>query len=59
VTYEFAFTPTNRKTSLVELGITGADWPHGDALPLAWKIEILDDNSAVIAAKKSFLWENP
>jgi hypothetical protein len=59
VTYEFDFTPANRKSSLVELGVTGPDWPAGKTLPLAWRIEILDGNGDVTAARNSFLWENP
>lgn len=56
--YDFALTSTNRKPSLVELGVTGSDWKYGDVLPLAWKIEILDSSGATMASQKSFLWEN-
>jgi hypothetical protein len=57
-TYDFALNPQDRKTSLILLGVTGGDWSYGDTLPLAWMIEILDQNGVQQAVKKSFLWEN-
>lgn len=57
-TYEFTLNPPERKTALIELGVTGSDWTYGDTLPLAWMIEILDQNGVPTGVKKSFLWEN-
>lgn len=56
--YEFALHPPDRKSALIELGITGGDWSYGNALPLAWMVEILDEKGAQRAVRKSFLWEN-
>lgn len=41
------------------LGLTGGDWPDEEVLPLAWRIELLDDEGLLLAEWKSFLWEMP
>ena len=56
--FQFALNQPDRKTTLIELGVTGSDWSYGNTLPLAWMVEILDENGARRAVKKSFLWEN-
>src|SRR5882724_5575484 len=51
-------TPT--KDGVVELGLTGADWPGGkSAHPVAWKLTLRAADGKVLAEQKSFLWENP
>ena len=45
---------------VVELGLTGADWPGGKKThPVAWKLTLLAADGRVLAEQKSFLWENP
>lgn len=42
---------------VVELGLTGADWPGGkQARPVAWKIALRAADGRVLAEQKSFLW---
>ena len=49
-----------RKDDVVELGLTGADWPGGEkAHPVAWKLTLRAADGRVLAEQKSFLWENP
>ena len=45
--------------SWLYLGLTGSDWPEEDVRPLAWKVELLDADGAVLSEWKSFLWEMP
>lgn len=45
---------------MVELGLTGADWPGvQQARPVAWKITLRAADGRVLAEQKSFLWEKP
>lgn len=45
---------------VVQLGLTDGDWPGGrDVHPVAWRLTLRDRTSAVLAEKKSFLWEKP
>lgn len=48
------------KESVLQLGLTGADWPGGKtANPVAWKITLLAADGRTLAEHKSFLWEKP
>jgi hypothetical protein len=48
------------RESVFEVGLTGPDWPGGSKIrPVAWKLELLAADGAVLAAEKSFLWEKP
>jgi hypothetical protein len=48
------------KEMVYQLGLTGSDWPEGDkANPVAWKIALVGADGAVLAERKSFLWEKP
>jgi hypothetical protein len=48
------------KESVLQLGLTGADWPGGKGKnPVAWKIALLTADGRVLAEHKSFLWEKP
>lgn len=40
-------------------GITGSDWPGGDATILAWKISIQSASGSTLAGKTSYLWKMP
>ena len=56
----FSF-PTDLKTgdTVLDLGLTGADWPDAKANPVAWKLELVAADGRVLAAEKSYLWEKP
>lgn len=45
--------------TVFHLGLTGADWPDAAANPVAWKLDLLDAEGAVLATEKSYLWEKP
>jgi hypothetical protein len=49
----------NKLDNWLYLGLTGSDWPDEEVRPLAWHIELLDGEGAVITEWKSFLWELP
>jgi len=53
--------PTELKTgsTVLDLGLTGADWPDAKTNPVAWKLELLAGDGHVLAAEKSYLWEKP
>jgi len=57
--YTFAVPPSPTRKLRLELGITGADWPHGSTQPLAWCIEVIDAQGALIAREESYLWSFP
>ena len=45
--------------NVVNLGLTGADWPSVETNPVAWKINLLGPAGEVLATEKSYLWEKP
>lgn len=47
------------KEKVFELGLTGSDWSDPKAHPVAWKLELLTADGAVLASEQSFLWEKP
>jgi hypothetical protein len=53
--------PADLKTgsTVLNLGLTGADWPDAKANPVAWKLELLAADGHVLATEKSYLWEKP
>ena len=57
---EFSFT-TDLKSgdSVVNLGLTGADWPDAKTNPVAWKLEVRSADGRVLGTEKSYLWEKP
>ncbi len=57
----FSFsTALPEKETVLQLGLTGADWPGGKkANPVAWKITLLAADGRTLAEHKSFLWEKP
>jgi hypothetical protein len=52
-------TPLPGGTSLVDVGITGEDWPAQKINAVAWQLEMLDETGRVLATEKSYLWEKP
>ncbi|WP_438479667.1 hypothetical protein [Oleiharenicola lentus] len=55
-TFETTLQP---KKNILNLGLTGTDWPDSKANPVAWKIDVLASDGALIASEKSYLWNNP
>lgn len=56
----FAFTARIPSGSAVlNLGITGADWPARDVVAAAWKLQVLGPAGDPLAVSQSYLWENP
>lgn len=48
------------RETVVQLGLTGADWAGGSKWnPVAWKIAVFDADGRLLAEHKSFLWEKP
>ena len=45
--------------TVLNLGLTGEDWPNPKANPVAWKLDILGPDGHVLASEKSYLWEKP
>ena len=53
--------PVNLKDddTVFHLGLTGPDWPDPKAVPVAWKLELIEGDGRVLATEKSYLWERP
>ena len=45
--------------TVINLGLTGADWPDKKANPVAWKIDLLGTDGKSLASNASYLWEKP
>lgn len=45
--------------AVLNLGLTGADWPDAKTNPIAWKLDLLAADGRVLASEKSYLWEKP
>ncbi len=48
-----------RGDTVLNLGLTGEDWPNPKANPVAWKLDIVGPDGHVLASEKSYLWEKP
>jgi hypothetical protein len=44
---------------MLNLGLTGPDWPDLKVNPVAWKLDILTADGKRLASEKSYLWEKP
>lgn len=45
---------------VLNLGVTGADWPGGpDAHPVAWRLRLFAPDGRVLVSEQSFLWGRP
>jgi len=44
---------------VLNLGLTGTDWPDAKTNPVAWKLDVLAADGRVLASEKSYLWEKP
>lgn len=45
--------------AVLNLGLTGADWPDAKTNPVAWKLDVLAADGRMLASEKSYLWEKP
>ena len=45
--------------TVINVGLTGTDWPDKKANPVAWKIDLLGADGQSLAAEASYLWEKP
>lgn len=45
--------------TVLNLGLTGGDWPDAKANPVAWKLDLLSADGHVLATEGSYLWEKP
>jgi hypothetical protein len=45
--------------TVVQLGLTGSDWPEARTSPVAWKLDLTDAGGRVLVTEKSYLWEKP
>lgn len=45
--------------AVLNLGLTGPDWPDARTNPVAWKLDVLAADGRVLATEKSYLWEKP
>lgn len=57
-TFNFTTSLLSPKTML-NLGLTAADWPDQKINPVAWKLEVFSADGKLIAAETSYLWERP
>ena len=57
-TYAF---PADLKSGapVLNLGLTGDDWPGAKVNPVAWKLEVVAADGRGLATEKSYLWEKP
>lgn len=44
---------------VLNLGLTGDDWPDAKVNPVAWKLDVVAADGRVLATGKSYLWEKP
>lgn len=57
-TFAFA-TELKSGAQVLNLGLTGDDWPDAKANPVAWKLDVATPDGRVLATEKSYLWEKP
>jgi hypothetical protein len=59
VAYSWDLPASGKSSQVYQFGVTGADWPHAERLPMAWRIRILGEGDTVLAERASFLWSVP
>ncbi|OAM87984.1 hypothetical protein OH491_07480 [Termitidicoccus mucosus] len=59
-THTFALAPLSAGKQVLNIGVTGADWPGGpDAHPVAWRLRLLAPDGRELLSEQSFLWGRP
>lgn len=56
--YQFPVDLPARST-VFRLGLTGPAWPDAKTHPVAWKLDLVSPEGAILASAHSFLWEKP
>ena len=56
--FNFTASLTSPKTML-NLGLTGADWSDLKINPVAWRLEVYGADGKLLAIENSYLWERP
>ena len=56
--YSFAEDLKNGE-SVLQLGLTGTDWPDPKANPVAWKLDVLSADGQTLATEESYVWAKP
>lgn len=60
VPHTFTFPVSlSTKSTVFNLGLTGADWPDAKSHPVAWKLDVVGGDGQVLTTEKSYLWERP
>ena len=57
-TFSFS-TKLKSGDTVLNLGLTGKDWPDAKANPVAWKLDFVAADGRIMASDKSYLWEKP
>jgi hypothetical protein len=57
-TFEFT-TRLSSSATLLDLGLTGPDWPDPKIHAVAWKMDVFGADHKLLGTKKSYLWEKP
>ncbi len=57
-TFEFT-ARLSASATLLDLGLTGPDWPDRKIHAVAWKMEVFGADNKLLGTKKSYLWEKP
>lgn len=53
-------TTVPKGENVFQVGLTGADWPGGEAEhPVAWRLVVLGADGQELASEQSFLWSKP
>lgn len=55
VTHDFPVNPKALE-KVLELGLTGADWPSPQTHPNAWRLALVSADGIELLTKQSFLW---
>jgi hypothetical protein len=57
---DFEFTTRlSASVTLLDLGLTGPDWPDPKIHTVAWKMDVFGADNKLLGTKKSYLWEKP
>jgi hypothetical protein len=57
-TFEFT-ARLSASATLLDLGLTGPDWPDPKIHAVAWKMDVFGADNKLLGTKKSYLWEKP
>lgn len=55
VVYSFSSSIASPRT-MINLGLTGTDWPDAGVNPVAWKVEFHAADGTLLGSEQSYLW---